>query len=122
MIVRILAVTVLALGLIASAGAQTKGPNGGIVMKADDHLVKFVQRGQEIVFYLGGPDGKPLSTKGLQALALVQDGGKITNITLAPTEPNSFVGKLAAPVGTKARIVFSTRIDGQTLQARFVTD
>ena len=66
MIVRILAVIVLALGLAASAGAQTKGPNGGIVMKADDQL--------------------------------------------------------AAPIGTKARIVFNTQINGLTLQARFVTD
>jgi hypothetical protein len=95
----------LAAALASAAAAQQKGPNGGTVVKVDDHPIEFVQRGQEIVFYLGDHDGKPTST-----------------ITLTPTAPNLLVGNLQAPLGSKARIVFSTRADGHTLQARFVTD
>jgi hypothetical protein len=120
MIRRALMTAALALILVAPAGAQTKGPNGGVVVKADDHPIEFVVRDQEIVFYLGDHDGKPQPTKGLKARAVVQDGGKTTTITLAPAEPNMFVGKLAAPLGAKARVVFSSAFDGHSLQARFV--
>jgi hypothetical protein len=113
-------IAAVSLTLMVSADAQTKGPNGGIVVKADDHPVEFVVRGQEIVFYLGDHDGKPMSTKGLKARAVVQDGGKTSTVTLSPAAPNMFVGKLAAPLGAKARVVFSSSFEGHSLQARFV--
>jgi hypothetical protein len=56
----------------------------------------------------------------LKARAIVQDGGKTVTITLSPAAPNMFVGKLAAPLGAKARVAFSSFVDGHTLQARFV--
>ncbi len=120
MILRTLMIAAVSLTLMVTADAQTKGPNGGIVVKADDHPVEFVIRDQEIVFYLGDHDGKPMPTKGLKARAVVQDGGKTSTITLSPAAPNMFVGKLAAPLGTKARVVFSSAFDGHSLQARFV--
>jgi hypothetical protein len=115
---------IAAVGLsltIANVAAQTKGPNGGIVVKVDDHPVEFVFTDQEMVFYVGDHDGKPMATKGLKARAVVQVGGKTSTITLSPAEPNRFVGKLAAPLGSKARVVFSSVFDGHNLQARFVT-
>ena len=122
MILRALMIAAVGLTLtIANADAQTKGPNGGIVVKADDHPIEFVFSDQEIVFYVGDHDGKPMPTKGLKARAVVQDGGKTTTIALSPAEPNLFVGKLAAPLGSKARVVFSSVFDGHNLQARFVT-
>ena len=122
MILRALMIAAAGLTLmIANASAQTKGPNGGIVVKADDHPVEFVFSDQQIVFYVGDHDGKPMPTKGLKARAVVQDGGKTTTIALSPAEPNRFVGKLAAPLGSKARVVFSSVFDGHNLQARFVT-
>ena len=69
-------IAAVGLTLMATAAAQTKGPNGGIVVKVDDHPIEFVVRDQEIVFYLGDHDGKPMPTKGLKARAVVQDGGK----------------------------------------------
>ena len=120
MILRALMVAALSLILIGNADAETKGPNGGTVVKVDDHPIEFVLREQEVVFYLGGHDGKPMPTKGLKARAIVQDGGKTTTITLSPAAPNMFVGKLAAPLGAKARVVFSSAIEGHSLQARFV--
>jgi hypothetical protein len=121
MILRALMIAAVSLTLAASAGAQTKGPNGGMVVRADDHPVEFVFSDQEIVFYVGDHDGKPMSTKGLKARAVVQIGGKTMTINLAPAEPNRFIGKLAAPLGPKARVVFSSVFDGHNLQARFVT-
>jgi hypothetical protein len=120
MILRTLMVAAVGLILVASADAQTKGPNGGVVVRADDHPIEFVVRAQEIVFYLGDHDGKPMSTNGLKARAIVQDGGKTMTIALSPATPNMFVGKLAAPLGAKARVVFSSAFDGHKLQARFV--
>src|SRR6476620_4663485 len=115
-------VTSAAVGLIltASAVAQTKGPHGGIVMKIEEHPIEFVLRGQELVFYIGDHDGSPLPTKGYKARAVVQDGGKTTTVPLSPAPPNMFVGKLANPLGAKARVVFSGNIDGHSMQARFV--
>ena len=121
MFLRTLMIAAVSLTLVASAGAQTKGPNGGVVMKADDHPVEFVFNDQEIVVFVGDHDGKPMATKGLKARAVVQAGGKTMTINLAPAAPNRFVGKLAAPLGPKARIVFSSVFDGHNLQARFVT-
>jgi hypothetical protein len=120
MILRALMIAAVSLTLMVTADAQTKGPNGGVVVKADDHPVEFVIRAQEIVFYVGDHDGKPMPTKGLKARAVVQDGGKTSTITLSPAAPNMFVGKLAAPLGAKARVVFSSAFDGHSLQARFV--
>jgi hypothetical protein len=121
MILRALMVAAVSLTLIVNADAETRGPNGGIVVRVDDHPVEFVLSDQEIVFYLGDHDGKPMSTKGLKARAVVQVGGKTMTIALSPAEPNRFVGKLAAPLGPKARVVFSSVFDGHNLQARFVT-
>ena len=122
MILRALMIAAVGLTLtIANAGAETKGPNGGMVVKVDDHPVEFVFTDQEIVFYVGDHDGKPMPTKGLKARAVVQVGGKTTTIALSPAEPNRFVGKLAAPLGSKTRVVFSSVFDGHNLQARFVT-
>jgi hypothetical protein len=91
------------------------------VVRADEHPIEFVLSDQEVVFYLGDHDGKPMPTKGLKARAVVQVGGKTMTIALSPAEPNRFVGKLAAPLGSKARVVFSSAFDGHNLQARFVT-
>ncbi len=121
MILRTLMIAAVSLTLIAGANAETKGPNGGVVVKVEDHPVEFVLRGQEIVFYLGDHDGTPMPTKGLRARAIVQVGGKTVTIALSPAPPNMFVGKLAAPLGPKARVVFSSSVEGHNLQARFVT-
>jgi hypothetical protein len=120
MILRAMMVAAASLVLIATADAETKGPNGGMVVKVEDHPIEFVIREQEIVFYVGDHDGKPLSTNGMKARAVVQVGGKTSTIALSPLPPNMFVGKLAAPLGAKARVVFSSAIDGHNLQARFV--
>lgn len=116
----------LAVSLGMAAAQSTKGANGGQVVKAEGHPIEFVHKGQEIVFYLSDDDGSPLATKGMRGRAIVQDGGKTTTITLEPSAPNLMVGKLQTPLGSKARVVFSTSFKASghshTLTARYVTD
>jgi hypothetical protein len=120
MILRAMMIAAASIVLIATADAQNKGPNGGMVVKVEDHPIEFVIREQEIVFYVGDHDGKPMPTNGMKARAVVQDGGKTSTIALSPAPPNMFVGKLTAPLSAKARVVFSGAIEGHNLQARFV--
>jgi len=110
---------VVASLLGSAAFAQTKGPNGGMVTKADGHPIEFVNNGQEIVFFFSDDDGSPMSMKGVDARAVVQDGGKTTTVPLAAAEPNKMVGKLQAPLNPGARVVVSAKLHGHSLQARF---
>ncbi len=121
-----LSVTLLGVGIttFGAVGQGTKkGDNGGEVVVMEGHPIEFVARGQQITFYILEDDAKsPTQTKGFSGRAVIQDGGKTTAVALASAEPNMFVGKLAMPLGSKARVVFSAKVPGHTLQARFTTD
>jgi hypothetical protein len=43
-------------------------------------------------------------------------------VPLEPEAPNMMVGKLQAPLGSKARVVFSANLHGHSLTARYVTE
>jgi hypothetical protein len=109
---------------VSAAGAQNiKGENGGDVVVMEGHPIEFVSKGQAITFYILEDDGKsPTPTKGFSGRAVIQDAGKTTAVNLSAAEPNMFVGQLAMPLGSKARVVLSAKIPGHTLQARFTTD
>jgi hypothetical protein len=122
-------VVALTLVLAASnlAAAQSKkGPNGGTIVTSQGHPIEFVVKGQDIVFYIGDDDGSPLPTKGFQGRATVQDGGKTTTVALEASAPNLMTGTLAAPLGSKARVVFSGSFRAgshtHTLTTRYVTE
>ena len=121
------AVLMAVTAVVNDAEAQSKkGPNGGMTVTTSGHPIEFVLRGQELVFYLGDDDGSPLQTKGMTGRATIQDGGKTATVTLQPAAPNMMTGKVQAPLGAKARVVFSgTFREGghaHTLTARYVTD
>ena len=112
---------VMALG--ASAQTPNKGSNGGDVVVMEGHPIEFVSKGQEIAFYILEDDAKsPTPTKGFTGRAVIQDGGKTFAVNLSPAEPNMFVGQLPMPLGSKARVVFSGKVEGHNLQARFITN
>jgi len=114
---------VIAAAAVSFAQAEAKkGKNGGMVATSEGHPIEFVVKGQEIVFYVNDDDGSPLSTKGMKGRATVQDGGKTTTVQLAPAAPNLMTGKLEAPLGAKARVVFSASLHGHSLTARYVTE
>ena len=102
------AVLIAVTAVVNDAEAQSKkGPNGGMTVTTSGHPIEFVLRGQELVFYLGDDDGSPLQTKGMTGRATIQDGGKTATVTLQPAAPNMMTGKVQAPLGAKARVVFS---------------
>jgi hypothetical protein len=113
------------VGMACGAAAQAvgKGANGGEVVVMEGHPIEFVIKGQEVTFYILEDDGKsPTPTTGFSGRAVIQDAGKTFAVALAPAEPNMFVGQLATALGPKARVVFSAKVPGHTLQARFTTD
>jgi hypothetical protein len=116
-----LLIAVLPFG--AAAQVSKKGVNGGAVVVMEGHPIEFVARGQEITFYILEDDANsPTPTAGATGRAVIQDAGKITAVELSPAEPNMFVGKLAAPLGSNARVVFSAKVAGHNLQARFTNN
>jgi hypothetical protein len=116
-----LLIAVTATATIAHA-QQKRGANGGMVVTSQGHPIEFVAKGQDLVFYINDDDGSPLSTKEMRGRATIQDGGKTTTVPLEPTAPNMMVAKLQAPLGSKARVVFSANLHGHALTARYVTE
>src|SRR5215470_13465122 len=111
------------MALSATAQTPNKGSNGGDVVVMEGHPIEFVSKGQEITFYILEDDAKsPTPTKGFTGRAVIQDGGKTFAVNLSPAEPNMFVGQLAMPLGSKARVVFSGKVEGHNLQARFTAN
>lgn len=104
------------------AAAQTKGSNGGPVVKSQGHPIEFVRKGLDIVFYVGDDDGSPLSTKDMRGRATIQDGGKTVTVPLSPASPNMMTGKLQAELTSKAVVVFSASLHGHSLTARYTTE
>src|SRR5262249_31290415 len=116
------AALIAAMAFGAAAQSPTKGDNGGDVVVMEGHPIEFVSRGQEIAFYILGEDKSPTPTRGAAGRAVIQDGGKTFAVNLAPAEPNLFVAQLPMPLGSKARVVFSAKVEGHNLQARFTTN
>ena len=124
--------SLLALLVVVSATAglaqapSKKGANGGMLATSHGHPIEFVLKGQELIFYVIDDDGSPLPTKDMQGRATVQDGGKTTTVPLQPAAPNMMVGKVEAPLGPKARVVFAAsfrvKAHTHTLSARYVTE
>lgn len=118
-----LSIAFLLAAIASGVAAQTqKGANGGDVVVVEGHPVEFVSNGREIAFYILDEESKPVSTAGLTGRAVVQDAGKTAAVNLSPAEPNKLVGQLAMPLGSKARVVFSAKVAGHNLQARFTTN
>jgi hypothetical protein len=118
-----IAALLAAIAFVATAQNTKKGDNGGDVVVMEGHPIEFVARGEEIAFYILEDDGKsPTPTKGFAGRAVIQDGGKTFAVNLSPAEPNLFVGQLPMPLGSRARVVFSAKVEGHNLQARFTTN
>jgi hypothetical protein len=118
-----IAALLAAIAFVATAQSPKKGDNGGDVVVMEGHPIEFVSRGQEIAFYILEDDGKsPTLTKGFAGRAVIQDGGKTFAVNLEPAEPNLFVAQLPMPLGARARVVFSAKVEGHNLQARFTTN
>ncbi|MEQ1576429.1 MAG: hypothetical protein ABL894_02145 [Hyphomicrobium sp.] len=98
----------------------SKGPNGGALVDVSGHHVEFVPSAAEITFFLTGDADAPIASAGAKAKAIVQEGGKTTQIELVPVDPNKLVGKPESALGAGAKVVFTgTLSDGHSIQAKF---
>jgi hypothetical protein len=117
------AVLIAMIATASFAQAQPKkGPNGGMVVTSQEHPIEFVLEGQKLIFYISDHDGSSLSTKDMRGRATVQEGGKTATVPLEPAAPNMMIGNLQAPLGSKARVVFSANLHGHSLTARYVAE
>jgi protein-disulfide isomerase len=119
MLKRVFLATALIAGFMSGAWAQSKSKNGGQTVESQGHPIEFVNKGQEIVFYVSDDDGSPLDTKQMRGRATVQADGKTTTVTLNPAAPNMMIGKLDTPLSPKTRVAFSASLHGHALTARY---
>ncbi len=114
----VLRIAAIAVTLAASP-ALAAGPNGGQTAVSEGHPIEFVASDGAVTFYLSDEDGKPVNTAGLSAKAFVQAPGKTETLVLKPAAPNKLVGDLKAPLAAGTKIVFSAKLHGHGIQARF---
>jgi hypothetical protein len=115
-----------AAGICATAAAAhdiAMGPNGGKVAEIAGHHLELTHAGAEVTIYASDDAHKPMPTAGSSGRIVVQSAGKTAQATLAPAEPNKFVAKLEAPLGSGAIVAVSATFgDGHKAQARFTID
>lgn len=122
----IAAAAMFALASLAHAhGPQESklvGANGGDIVDVEGGHLELVIGPAELVLYVTDLKDAPLTTAGLTARAIIQDGPKQAVLPLSPREPNLLVATLAAPLAKNAKIAVSTTLakDGKPVQARFV--
>lgn len=117
-------VAAIAIGMPHGAAAQSKkGANGGIVATSQGHPIEFVRKGNDVIFYFSDHDGSPAPTKNMSGKATIQDGGKTTVVTLAPSSPNMLVGKSELELTPQAKVVLTATLKGgsheHSMTARF---
>jgi hypothetical protein len=109
----------MSLLLVSAANAQQVGPNGGMLAGKGDHQMELVVAATELTIYVID-HGKPHGTNGVNLRAIVQQGGKSTNVALVDVDNKKLVGKLDEPLGAGAIVVVSGKDDhGAVLTARF---
>ncbi len=98
-----------------------KGPHGGAIVDVKGHHVEFISKDSEIIIYLTDDKDAPISSKGAEGKAVIQDAGKSRTVGLTPAEPNLLTGKTDGPLNAGAKIVVSGKLaDGHAILARFV--
>lgn len=108
------------LALSTPAFAQKAGPNGGLVEGKDGHETELVVSPTEITVYLID-EGKQQKTKGVNARAVIQQGGKTLTVNLTESGGTKLVGKLAAPLAAGAIVVITGKDDhGHAISSRYV--
>ena len=108
-----------ALLLTLATPARAAGPYGGAVVVADGHPIEFVTDDAALTFFVTDDDGGPARTAGLTGKAFVQAGDRTETVALTGAPPNRLVGALKGPLPAGAKVVFSARMHGHALQARF---
>ena len=106
--------------LTAAALAQSKGPNGGMVLGTSGHQAELVVSATELIVYLL-ENGKPHASKGTNMRAVIQQAGKTTTINMVDQKGEKLVAKLVAPLDKGAIVVLTGKDEhGDQFNARYV--
>lgn len=106
-----LAATLNAAPVFAGAG---HGPqHGGVVRELHNVSYELVATPDSLTLHLSD-HGKPISTKGGKAEAVIYAGNQKTAVTLEPAGENLMVAKGTFKVGVGVRVVLTTTLPGKT--------
>ncbi|GAB3840863.1 heavy metal-binding domain-containing protein [Hymenobacter jeollabukensis] len=93
-------------------------PHGGIVRTAGKYHVELVLKDGQMTAYLLDGKEQVLANKGLTGTAMVLQGGKTTNVTLAPYGDDQL--RATIPAGaTPTTAILTLRRGSETINARF---
>lgn len=100
--------------------AHHKGPNGGPMEDVAGVHVELVTAGSDMIIHVTDEAGKPVSTSGFTASALVTAGAQKDTVKLEPTGNNQLKGgmKAAAAPGSNVVLMIKTTA-GKSGQAKF---
>lgn len=117
----LLVLTVAFTGTAFAQHVQLKGPNGGPIEDVAGVNLEMIASGRNISFYVFDNTGKPVSSNGITATALVISGSEREILTLSESE-NALKGeakKNIAP-GSGVRVDLKTAV-GKSGHAIFMT-
>jgi len=119
-VLALIAVLFFASSAVAQHGHGAKGPNGGTMEDVAGVVAELVTAGNTLTVHVYDEGGKPVSTKGFTASALVVAGGKQETVNLAVSGENALAGTTKSPVGAGSAItVMLKTAEGKSGQARY---
>jgi nitrogen fixation protein FixH len=119
-VVALIAGLLLAVPVLAQHGHGAKGPNGGTMEDVAGVVAELVTAGNTLTVHVFDESGKPVTTKGFTASALVVAGANKETVTLAVSGENALAGttKNAIATGSAVTVMLKTA-EGKTGQARY---
>ncbi|MBU1664137.1 MAG: hypothetical protein KKG92_01900 [Gammaproteobacteria bacterium] len=105
--------------VLAGAGHDHGPKYGGVVREVKNVAYELVAKPDSLTLYVSD-HGKPVSTQGTQAEAVIYAGNEKTSVTLAPAGDNRLVAKGNIRVGVGVRVAVTViRANKSTTKATF---
>lgn len=98
---------------LAGAGHDHGPKYGGVVREVKSTTYELVAKPDRLTLYVSD-HGKPVSTQGAQAEAVIYAGSEKTTVKLEPAGENRMAAKGSFRVGVGVRVVLATSLPGKT--------
>lgn len=108
-----LAAALSAPSALAGAGHDHGPKYGGVVREVRNIAYELVARPDSLTLYLSD-HGKPVSTRGAIAEAVIYAGSDKTPVRLEPASENRMVARGSFRVGVGVRVIVTTILPGKT--------
>jgi len=119
-VIALVAFVLFAGSALAQHGHGAKGPNGGTMEDVAGVVAELVTSGTTLTVHVYDESGKPVSTKGFKASALVVAGSKQETVNLAVSGESALAGTTKNPVGAGSAVtVMLKTAEGKSGQARY---